>query len=89
MGYRKIDETTKNQILDKIKQGNVPVVDLAKEHEIAPKTIYGWLSHESGNNASLLEYGKLKRENKALMELVGFLTLELKAGKKRRFSKKL
>lgn len=74
----------KEQILIRLKNDGVPVVKLAEEHGISPKTIYGWLSRGSQGSPSLLELGKLKRENQLLRELIGRLTLEVETAKKKK-----
>ena len=74
----------KAQILKRLKEEGVPVVKLAEEHGISSKTIYGWLSRGIvDKQPSLLAYAKLKKENQALKELVGNLTLYLEAEKKK------
>ena len=56
---------------------------LSREHGISDKTIYSWLRNQTeGVGGNLAELGKLKRENKALLALVGKLTLQLSQGKK-------
>jgi transposase-like protein len=82
MPYYKIPLETKQQILERVKQG-VGVPQLAKEHGVSVKTIYGWLRKQAeGPGGNLFELGKLKRENKVLLELVGKLTLKLSQGEK-------
>jgi len=72
------------QILKRLKEEGIPVAKLAEEHGISPRTIYGWLSKGVVNNQpSLLAYAKLKKENQALKELVGNLTLYLENAKKK------
>ena len=74
----------KAQILKRLKEDGVPVTKLAEEHGISTKTIYGWLSRGAmSKQPSLLAYAKLKKENLALKELVGNLTLMLEAEKKK------
>ncbi len=74
----------KAQILKRLKEDGVPVATLAEEHGISTKTIYNWLSRGTVNNQpSLLAYAKLKKENQALKELVGNLTLYLDKEKKK------
>jgi transposase-like protein len=82
MTYYKIPPETKQQILDRVKQG-LGVPQLAKEHGVSVNTIYGWLrkqAERTGGNLS--EVGKLKRENKILLEIIGKLTYSLSQGKK-------
>ncbi len=74
----------KEQILKRLKEEGVPVAKLAEEHGISIKTVYGWLSRGMTNKEpSLLAYARFKKENQALKELVGNLTLMLEAEKKR------
>ena len=74
----------KVQILKRLKEDGVPVAQLAEEHGISTKTIYNWLSRGAiSDQPSLLAYAKLKKENQALKELVGHLTLFLENGKKK------
>lgn len=71
-----IPKEVKEQILDRIKNEGTRVSDLAKEHGISDRTIYGWLKKTATFSVSLLEYSRLKKENKLLLELVGKLSLE-------------
>jgi len=74
----------KAQILKRLKEDGIPVAKLAEEHGVSTKTIYGWLSRGAINKQpSLLAYAKLRKENLALKELVGNLTLLLEAEKKK------
>jgi len=82
MSYYKIPPETKQQILERVKQG-MGVPQLAKEHGVSVKTIYGWLRNQAeGVGGNLAEVGKLKRENKILLEIIGKLTYSLSQGKK-------
>ena len=74
----------KAQILKRLKDEGIPVSQLAQEHGISPRTIYGWLSKGVVHDRpSLLAYAKLKKENQALKELVGNLTLYMENAKKK------
>lgn len=75
-GFRVIPKELKEQILNRIKNEGVSVVQASKDHGVSPKTIYAWLNKGVSSNISFLEYARLKRENKLLLELVGKLTLE-------------
>ena len=72
----------RQQILEPVKQGDKPIGEIAQEHGISPNVIYGWLSRKAAAPPSTLELAKLKRENQALLELIGKLTLELSTAKK-------
>ncbi len=66
---------------------------MKKNHHIAPEvkeqivkritTIYGWLGAGARNAPSWVEVAKLRRENKALLELVGEITLKLSESQKK------
>lgn len=75
----------KKQILERVRSGE-PVPKLAEEHGVTRNAIYRWLSQDATAPVSALEIGKLKRENQALLEIIGRLTVELSAEKKRRLA---
>lgn len=75
-GFRAIPKELKEQILSRIKNEGISVSQASKDHGVSTKTIYAWLNKGSSQNISFLEYARLKRENKLLLELVGKLTLE-------------
>jgi transposase-like protein len=81
MTFKPVAKEIKDQILYRVKQG-IPVSQLAKEHGIHVRTIYGWLSKISRKAPSALEVGRLKRENDDLLKIIGGLTLELTKSKK-------
>lgn len=67
----------KEQILERVKKGEEPIIKIAEEHGISPKTIYNWLDKKAKGSPSTLELNRLKRENQALKEILGELTLKL------------
>lgn len=73
----------KKQILERIKEGGVSITQIADEHGISNRTIYGWLSKGATSAPSWLEVNKLKRENTALKELLGRVMLEIELSKKK------
>ena len=73
----------KEQILKRIKEEGVPIAQAAKDHGIHETTIYGWLGAGARSAPSWIEVAKLKRENKALLELVGEITLKLSESQKK------
>jgi transposase-like protein len=81
MSYHTISQETKQQILERVKQG-ISVLQLATEHGCSPKTIYGWLSKTSEKTAPVLELARIKRERDDLLRIIGTLTLELTKSKK-------
>lgn len=74
--FRYIPQETKDEVLKRIKDNGEAVSKLAAEHGINVRTIYGWLKKGVSSSVSALEYARLKRENKILLELVGKLTLQ-------------
>ena len=80
--YR-IASEIKEQILNRIKNDGVSVIDAAKEHGVSENTIYGWIAKKVDGNPSLSEIVKLKKENRQLLELVGEITLKLSETQKK------
>jgi len=80
--FKGIAKEIKQEVLAKAKSGE-KVAALAQQYGISAKTIYGWLSKDSGEEVvSILRYNKLKKENQELKRLIGEITLELSLGKK-------
>ncbi len=78
----KISPDVRKQILDRVKNDGVSVSQASKDHGVSDVTIYKWLGN--GTKApTYAEISKLKRENKALLELVGAMTLKLSETKKK------
>lgn len=72
----------REQILARVKNEGVSVLQAAKDHDVSTHSIYKWL----GNNADGPSYGelsKLRKENKVLLELVGEMTLKLSETQKK------
>lgn len=74
--FRVIPKEIKQQIIDRIKNEGVSVLQASRDHGVSTKTIYNWLKDTASQNISFLQYAKLKKENKLLLEIVGKLTLE-------------
>lgn len=81
--FKRVPLETKNEIVGKVKSG-VSVAEAAKQYAVSTKTIYGWLSHETRPEISIIEYNRLKKENEELKRIIGIITLELERGKKNR-----
>jgi len=78
----KISPEIKAQIISRIKNDGVSVARVAKDHGVSDKTIYNWLG-KSTESVSYRELQVLKRENKALLELLGTMTLKMSESKKK------
>jgi putative transposase len=82
MPIKRIPKEIKEEVLSKSKAGE-KVSDLANRYGISTKTIYTWLTKDSGEGViSVIRYNKLKRENEELKRLIGELTLNMSWGKK-------
>lgn len=77
-----IGRDVKQEILDKVKSG-LSVKKAAEQYGVSDRTIYAWLKKGVTDNVSALEFGKLKKENQVLKEIVGGLTIELEKLKKK------
>lgn len=79
-----IASEVKLEILSKVKSGE-SVKSLAEKYGISQRTIYAWLRWQvAEDKVSVLEFGKLRKENIILKEIVGALTIELEKLKKKR-----
>jgi len=77
-----IPKEVKEEVIIKVKNG-ISVAQLAKDYGISDRTIYAWLKKKAINNISVLEYNRLKKENRELKEIIGILTLEVEKLKKK------
>ncbi len=74
----------KEQIINRIKNEGVTVVQAAKDHGISEGTIYGWIAKKVEGQPSMAENIKLKRENDQLKMLLGEITLKLSETQKKK-----
>ena len=81
-GHR-ISSEVKEQILKRIKDEGISVIQASQEHGISTNTIYSWLSRGVTQNASWQEVVKLRKENHELLAIVGELTVKLSAAQKK------
>ena len=82
-GHPSVSKEVKEQIIKRIKEEGLPVSQVASEHGLKPRTIYQWIAKGVTAPPSILEISKLKRENQALKELIGQITLEMNLNKKK------
>lgn len=78
-----VSADVKQQILDRIKNEGIPIAQLASEHGLSNRTIYGWLSKGVKGQPSWMEWAKLKKENRALKELLGRVMYEQELSQKK------
>lgn len=81
MSGKRISAEVKEEILNKIRGGRA-VKEVAEEHGVRIKTIYGWLKRGAAGSENLLELSRLRRENEALLKFVGRLTYQAELAKK-------
>lgn len=79
--YR-IASEVKEQILARIRNDGVSVAEAAKDHGVSAHTIYKWLGATT-DSPTYAEISRLRRENKALLELVGEMALKLSESQKK------
>lgn len=84
MKKHRIAPDVKEQIINRIKNDGVSVVEAAKDHGISEATIYGWISKKVEGQPTLSEIIRLKKENAQLLQLVGEMTLKLSESQKKR-----
>jgi transposase-like protein len=84
MKKHRIAPDIKEQIINRIKNEGVTVVEAAKEHGVSENTIYTWITKKAEGGTSLSEVIKLKKENAQLLQLIGELTLKLSETQKKK-----
>ena len=78
-----LTEIQKQEIIKRVTDKGERAVDLAKEFKVNPKIIYNLLKTKANQHQAILELAKLKRENEALISIIGSLVAESRIGKKR------
>jgi transposase-like protein len=81
--HYRIAPEIREQILKRIKEEGVSVVQAAKEHGVSENTVYGWLSKGLKSMPTLGELVRLRRQNDELLALVGELTLQASRSQKK------
>ena len=84
MKRNKIAPEVKEQIINRIKNDGVSVVEAAREHGLAECTIYSWIAKKVEGQPTLGEIIRLKRENTQLFQLIGEMTLKLSETQKKK-----
>ncbi len=83
-GIPSLSETQKSEIIKRVSDKGERVPDLAREYGVVPKTIYNLLKNKANQHQAVLELAKLKRENEALINIIGSLVAESRIGKKKK-----
>ncbi|NBT86414.1 MAG: hypothetical protein EBT45_08005 [Alphaproteobacteria bacterium] len=82
-GHPALSEIQKKEIVARVSENGERVPDLAKEFNVHSKTIYNLLGRQANKAGALIELAKVKRENEALLTIIGSLVAESKLGKKK------
>lgn len=82
-GIPLVSQEVRDQIVKRIREEGVSVAQAAEEHGLKPRAIYQWIAKGVTAPPSILEIARLKRENQALKEVIGELTLEMSLAKKK------
>lgn len=80
--FKGIAKEVKDEVVEKIKSG-IPVGKISEQYGISSKTIYTWLKKGVTEPVSIRELQKLRKENAALREIIGVLTIEKEKIKKK------
>lgn len=78
-----VSADVKQQILERIKNDGVSINQVASEHGLSNRTIYGWLSKGAKGQPTWMELTRLKRENRSLKEMLGRLMYEKEISQKK------
>jgi transposase-like protein len=84
MTKHRIAADVKEQIINRIKNDGVTVVQAAQEHGVSENTIYAWIAKKVEGQPTLSENIKLKKENAQLFQLLGEITLKLSETQKKK-----
>jgi transposase-like protein len=81
--FHVIPKEKKEQILHRVKNEGVSVPQAAKDAGISDATIYTWLGRTAKGQQNNTEVLRLKRELQGAYEVIGKLTTEIQAFKKK------
>ena len=82
--YHVIPKETKEQVLSRVKNDGISAAQAAKDAGICADTVRNWLAKTANSvNNEAVENTRLKRELTGVYELLGKLTVELAAYKKK------
>lgn len=81
-GHRVAAEV-KTEIIRRVKEDGIPVLQAAKEHGVTDRAIYTWLGAGSQGSPTFSEFSRIQRQNKDLLEIIGEMTLKLSQAQKK------
>lgn len=78
-----IDQNTKAEIMAKIRDGGMSVVEASSIYNVSSKSIYRWLREGvvDGNRNLVLENNRLRKELEITYRLLGRATAEMQRSK--------
>lgn len=83
---KKYGKEVKEEVLGKVRSGR-KAAEVADEHGINRQTVYAWISSSAEDpKVDLHEMSRLKRQNEALLKLLGRVMYEQEVGKKNGFN---
>jgi transposase-like protein len=71
--YPALNESQKKEIICRVTDGGEKLSELSKEYGVVSKTIYNLLGRKAKQSSAVLELSKLRRENEALLSIIGSL----------------
>ena len=83
-GYPVLTREQKQEIITRIREKGERVPELSREYGVKPNTIYNLVSRTATGPDTALEVARLKRENDALVAIIGRMVADQKMGKKTR-----
>ena len=83
-GYPSLTTEQRDQIIKRVTDKGERVPDLAREYGVSNKIIYNLLKNKANQHQAVIELAKLKRENEALISIIGQLVADSKLGKKKK-----
>jgi len=86
-GYPTLNNEQKQEILRRIQNEGAKVADLAREYGVNPRNIYNFLRNKTSSPNTDLELARSKRENDALLRIIGKLVAQQEAGKKNQYGR--
>ena len=83
-GIPSLNESQRSEIIKRVTDKGERLPELAREYNVATKIIYNLLKNKANQHQAVLELAKLKRENEALISIIGSLVAESRIGKKKK-----
>lgn len=83
-GYPSLTSDQRIEIIKRVTDKGERVPDLAREYGVSNKIIYNLLKNKANQHQAVIELAKLKRENEALISIIGQLVADSKLGKKKK-----